>query len=264
MTESFWFLMSVGFALALGLMVLTWVFARWVNNASVVDVAWSLGFTLLVGAYWLMGRGASDRKTLIAVMVAVWSLRLGTYLWRRVAKHHPEEDGRYATLRAQFPNHPWLMFFGFFQLQGVLLALLTVPFALAAQNPTAALSAWEWAGAALWAVALVGEAVADWQLNAFRSRPENRGEVCQRGLWRYSRHPNYFCEWLVWVAFFIFACGTKDGWIAIFCPAVMLYFLLRVTGVPTAEEQSLKSRGDKYREYQRTTSGFVPWFPKRG
>ena len=118
MTESFWFLMSMGFALALGLMVLTWVFARWVNNASVVDVAWSLGFTLLVGAYWLVGRGASDRKTLIAVMVAVWSLRLGTYLWRRVAKHHPEEDGRYGTLRAQFPNHPWLMFFGFFQLAG--------------------------------------------------------------------------------------------------------------------------------------------------
>ncbi|MGC1481104.1 MAG: DUF1295 domain-containing protein, partial [Chthoniobacterales bacterium] len=138
MTESFWILMAVGFALALTLMVVTWGFARWVNNASVVDVAWSLGFTLLVAAYWLVGRGAPDRKTLIASMVAIWSLRLGTYLWRRVAKHHPEEDGRYATLREQFPNYPWLMFFGFFILQGVLLALLTVPFAFAAQNPTAA------------------------------------------------------------------------------------------------------------------------------
>jgi steroid 5-alpha reductase family enzyme len=83
-------------------------------------------------------------------------------------------------------------------------------------------------------------------------------------LWRYSRHPNYFFEWLVWVGFFVFALGTEDGWIAVFCPAIMLYFLLKVTGVPTAEEQSLKSRGDKYREYQRTTSVFVPWFPRRG
>ncbi len=263
MSEDFWFLMTVGFALAMVLMVATWLFAKRIDNASVVDVAWSLGFTLLVGAYWVLGTGAQDRKTLIAVMVSLWSLRLGTHLWRRVAKHHPEEDGRYATLREQFSERPWLMFFGFFQLQAVLLALLTVPFAFVAQNQGAVIGPFEWAGVAIWLIAMVGESVADWQLDQFRSKDENKGEVCQTGLWRYSRHPNYFCEWLVWVGYFVFALGTEDGWISAFCPAIMLYFLLKVTGVPTAEEQSLKSRGDKYREYQRTTSVFVPWFPKR-
>jgi steroid 5-alpha reductase family enzyme len=264
MSENFWEMMSVGLAAAMVLMVGVWLFAKWINNASVVDVAWSLGFTVLVLIYWVLGTGAPDRKTVIAVMVSIWSLRLGMHLWRRVAKHHPEEDGRYASLRDQFPDRPWLMFFGFFQLQAVLLAVLTVPFAFVAQNQEAVMGPLEWTGIGIWLVAMLGEGLADWQLDRFRSKEANKGEVCQRGLWRYSRHPNYFFEWLVWVGFFVFALGTEDGWIAVFCPAIMLYFLLKVTGVPTAEEQSLKSRGDKYREYQRTTSVFVPWFPRRG
>ena len=115
---------------------------------------------------------------------------------------------------------------------------------------------------AIWFIAVAGEGVADWQLKQFRSRPENKGKICQSGLWNYSRHPNYFFEWLVWVGFFVFAWDSPFGCFTVLCPALMLFFLLRVTGIPLTEELSLKSKGDAYREYQRTTSAFVPFFKK--
>jgi len=263
MSEAFWYLLTAGTAAAMALMVAVWLLAKRINNAGVVDVAWALGFALLAAVYYFLGEGDPPRHTLICAMVAAWSLRLGIYLWIRVAKHHPEEDGRYATLREQYPRHTWLMLFGFFQLQAVLLVILSVPFALAASNPNAGLSRWEWAGVVLWLVAMLGEAMADWQLHEFRSRADSKGRTCRLGLWRYSRHPNYFFEWLIWVAFFVFALGTPDGWIAAYCPALMLFFLFKVTGIPATEAQALKSRGDEYREYQRTTSAFVPWFPRK-
>jgi steroid 5-alpha reductase family enzyme len=259
MTENFWYLLTAAAAVAMALMVLVWLLAKRIDNAGVVDVAWSLGFTAIAVVYFLLGQGDPPRKLLICAMVAIWSLRLGGYLWMRVAKHHPEEDGRYAALREQYPKHTWLMFFGFFQLQAVLLVLLSVPFAMASANPASGLSTWEWTGAALWLVAMVGEALADFQLHRFRSQPANKGRTCQTGLWRLSRHPNYFFEWVVWVAYFVFALGTPDGWISIYCPALMLFFLFKVTGIPATEAQALKSRGDEYREYQRSTSAFVPW-----
>jgi steroid 5-alpha reductase family enzyme len=261
MNDEFWFLLSAAFAAGLALMILVWLVAKRINNASIVDVAWSLGFAILAVVYYLLGEGDGLRKLLVCAMAFVWSLRLGVYLWIRIAKHHPEEDGRYATLRAQFPRHTWAMFFGFFMLQGVLLVVLSVPFAMAASNSQPGLTPWEWGGAALWLVAMLGEAVADFQLHRFRSQPANKGRTCRVGLWQYSRHPNYFFEWLVWVAFFVFATGTPDGWITIYCPAIMLFFLFKVTGIPATEAQALKSRGDEYREYQRTTSVFVPLPP---
>ena len=112
----------------------------------------------------------------------------------------------------------------------------------------------------IWLIAVGGESVADWQLKQFRGNPANKGKICQQGLWCYSRHPNYFFEWLVWVSFFVFALGAPWGWTSVFCPALMLFFLLRVTGIPMTEELSVRSKGEAYRQYQRTTSPFVPWF----
>lgn len=257
-----WILTGFGINAAVVLMVFVWLIARRVNNAGYVDAAWSYGFALIVGLYAVIGEGAPLRKGLITAMVVIWSLRLGTYLVIRITRHHPVEDARYQALREQFPKRPWLMFFGFFQLQAVLLGVLCAPFAVACSNAAPALSPWEIAGAVLWAAALGGEVVSDRQLNHFRSQPANRGKVCATGLWRYSRHPNYFFEWLIWVAYFLFAAGSPSGWMTIFCPLLMLYFLTKVTGIPPAEAQSLKSRGDAYREYQRTTNAFIPWFPK--
>ena len=129
-------------------------------------------------------------------------------------------------------------------------------------NPAPQLHALELAGAALWLLALGGEALADAQLAAFKRDSANKGRVCAVGLWRFSRHPNYFFEWLIWVAFFVFALGSPRGWVAIIGPASILYLLLRVTGIPLTEEQALRSKGDAYRRYQQTTSAFIPWFPK--
>jgi steroid 5-alpha reductase family enzyme len=194
--------------------------------------------------------------------VALWSLRLGTHVFLRVVKHHPQEDRRYSEMRAHWQKHFRWQVLLFFEIQAGLIAILSVPFLIAAINPRPGISAWEGVGMALWCVALAGESLADWQLKQFLGRAENRGRICRAGLWNYSRHPNYFFEWLVWVAFFLFALGSPLGCCTIYCPALMLYFLVRVTGIPLTEKLSVRNRGAAYVEYQRTTSAFVPWFKK--
>jgi steroid 5-alpha reductase family enzyme len=237
--------------------------ARRLNNYGIVDVAWSYAFAPLATFYALAGSGWPVRRALLAAMVTVWSLRLGTHLLIRVAGHHPTEDTRYVQLRQDWAANFARKMFGFFQLQAVTVVVLGVAFLLPARNPTPHLHALEWAGVMLWLVAISGEALADAQLAAFRRDPRNRGQVCDRGLWRYSRHPNYFFEWLIWVAYFVFALASPLGWVAVIAPAGILYLLLRVTGIPMAEEQSLRSKGEAYRRYQAVTSAFVPWPRKR-
>lgn len=263
MTEPFWFLLSAGFGLAFALMVFAWILARRLDNAGLVDVAGAVASALLAIVYFSLGEGDPTRRALLCGMAAIASGRLALYLWRRVAGRHPQEDGRYAELRAQYPRHPWLMFLGLFLLRAFLIVLLSSPVAMVASNSAVGLGAWEFAGVTLWIIALLGESLADRQLHAFRSQPAHHGKTCRAGLWRYSRHPNYFFHWLLWVAYCVFALGTPDGWITAICPALMLFFLTRVTGIPPTEAQALKSRGDGYRDYQRATSAFVPWFPKR-
>jgi steroid 5-alpha reductase family enzyme len=145
----------------------------------------------------------------------------------------------------------------------VSVVLLGAAFLVVCLNPAPALHPLEIAGTVLWLIAISGEALADAQLAAFKRHAANQGKVCDAGLWRYSRHPNYFFEWLIWVAFLVFALGSPWGWVAIIGPASILYLLLRVTGIPMTEEQSIRSRGDAYRRYQRTTSAFVPWPPRK-
>lgn len=257
-----WILGGLGFNLAMVFMAVTWAICRRLNNASFVDVAWVYSFTLIVGFFSLVGPGDPFRKALITAMVTLWSLRLGTHLLIRAIRLHPRENPRYRGLREQFPQRTWFMFFGFFELQAVLIALLSIPFAIISSNPTPGLSPWEILGALIWLVGFVGETLADFQLHRFRSAPENKGAVCANGLWRYSRHPNYFFEWIVWIGYFVFALGSPWGWITFFCPVLILHFLLNVTGIPPAEEQSLASRGDAYRDYQHGTSPFIPMPPK--
>jgi len=236
--------------------------ARRLDNYGIVDVAWSYAFAGLAAFYALAGAGDPLRRALIGTLAAVWSLRLGTHLLVRVASHHPKEDTRYLQLRRDWAGNFAPKMFGFFQLQAVSIVILGVPFLLAAQNSAARLHPLELAGACLWLLALGGEALADAQLAAFKRDPAHRGQVCAVGLWRYSRHPNYFFEWLIWVAFFVFALASPWGWLAAIAPASILFLLLRVTGIPMAEEQSLRSKGDAYRRYQQTTSAFVPLPPR--
>jgi len=263
MPAEFWTLLAWGLAVPVALMLLVWIIARFIDNAGIVDIAWSYGFALVAGTYCVLGRGDPARRSLIAFMAIAWSLRLGTYLYFRVMGHHPEEDGRYRALRDQFPRHTWLMFFGFFQLQAVLITVLSLPFLLVSIDPVPGIGVAGWIGFSIWLVAIVGEASADHQLATFRRDPANRGRTCRVGLWGASRHPNYFFQWLLWVGFFVFALGSPWGWVTIYCPLLMLFFLLRVTGIPATEAHALESRGEEYRRYQRTTSAFIPWFPKR-
>jgi steroid 5-alpha reductase family enzyme len=244
------------------LFALVYLLARSIDNYGIVDIAWSYAFAVLACIYALFGTGWPIRRAMIASIVIVWSLRLGTHLLVRIARKHPEEDGRYRQLRKDWGSAFRLKMAGFFQMQAVSVVLLGIPFLFACSNPAPSLGSLEWAGAALWLVAISGEALADAQLSAFKRAGGNAGKVCDAGLWRYSRHPNYFFEWLIWVSYFTFACASPWGWVGIISPACILYLLLRVTGIPATEEQSVRSKGDAYRRYQERTSPFVP-LPRR-
>ena len=254
-------------------MTLAWFVARQLRNNGIVDIVWSTGFAPLALLYFFVdpveGREFEmlPRWIAITTMVVIWSLRLGTHLFVRVRAHHPREDVRYAKLRDEWGAATDRKMFGFFQLQGALQVLLSLPVMLVNLDKDRFVSGWGLGftgvlGVALWVCGLLGESLADRQLARFRADPTNKGKVCQTGLWNYSRHPNYFFEWLVWVGYAVFALGSPWGWLGFIAPALMLHFLLNVTGIPMTEELSLKSKGDAYREYQRTTSAFVPWFKK--
>jgi steroid 5-alpha reductase family enzyme len=253
-------LVLTGAALVVLMMLVLWLVHLRIGNASVVDPGWAFGLPLLAITYAILGSGYSGRRWLLAGMAAIWGGRLGIHLLLRILGQ--PEEGRYQELRRQWKTNLSLKFLAFFQAQALLDLILSIPFLLAAVNPKPGLAPVEYAGAALWLVAVIGEAVADAQLAACKRDPKARGQVCQNGLWNYSRHPNYFFEWLVWVAWALMALASPYGWAAILCPVLMSYFLFRVTGIPATEAQALRSKGEAYRRYQQTTSAFVPWFKK--
>ena len=255
-------LFLIGLGLSSLLMAAVWWVAMHIRNAGIVDIAWALGFAPLALFYRIFGDGEPVRQNLITLMVIIWSVRLGAHLWKRVMGHHPEEDSRYRELRRAVAGHEKFFFFWFFQAQALLLSVLSIPILLSNFDPRVQLGFSDVLGCAVWLVAIAGESLADRQLATFKALAANKGKVCSVGLWRYSRHPNYFFEWLIWVAFFLFVFPAPWGWTTLFAPVLMLFFLLRVTGIPYTEQQSLRSRGDAYSEYQRTTSPFFPWFPK--
>jgi len=252
------------FLLGLGLMMaaffLVWLISVKMRNYGFLDVAWSLGVAVLAPLFALESPGLGARKWLLTAIAVAWSLRLGIYILLRVLRHHPKEDARYQTLRKQW--HGPGMFLAFFELQAVVVTLFALPFLFIAFDPAPAFSPLAIAGAALALIALCGEALADLQMQRFKADPASEGKVCQAGLWYYSRHPNYFFESLIWWAFFLAALPSPHGWTTVICPLMMMYFLFKVTGIPLTEEYAVKSKGDLYRAYQRTTSPFIPWFRK--
>ena len=263
MQPDFWFSALCGALVVLALFTLTWLLALKADNFGVVDVTWSYSLAVLAPLYALTTHGLGSRKFMALVMAVAWSLRLGTYLALRVGRHHPHEDVRYQVLRKDWQGRLASRFFWFFQAQALLIWLLSFPVLLACRNPAPGLSFIEWLGAAVWLAGIVGEAVSDAQMAAFKKDPANKGKVCRKGLWSWSRHPNYFFESTVWWGFWLFACGSPWGWATVYAPASILFFLLRVTGIPLTEKCSVESKGEAYRDYQRTTSAFVPWPPVR-
>ncbi len=261
--------LGVGLAFVAAEMVGTWALARRLRNFGIVDIVWSLGFApLALGAAALGSLGPGEafpwqRRAVMALMGTIWSLRLGLHLWKRVRAHHPAEDVRYARLRTEWGAAVDRKMLGFYLLQGALQVVLALPFVWVGlcgdpPGPWFGVGPAEVGGLVLWTVGIVGESIADRQLARFRKEPANRGGVCRVGLWNHSRHPNYFFEWLVWVGYAVYASASPWGWLAWLSPALMYHFLVNVTGIPMTEELSVKSRGDAYREYQRTTNAFFP------
>jgi len=240
------------------LMALLWAWQRRRGNAAYVDVAWSFA-TAAIGVVFALALGSGPRRWLIAGLAGLWGLRLGVHLWRRVSGD-PHEDVRYRAMREAWGEHFQARMFGFYQLQALWSVLFALPMAWAAWNH-APLGWPDAVGVLVGVVAIAGESVADGQLARFR-RAGPPGRVCDVGLWRYSRHPNYFFEWLQWFAYVAFAAEGDGRWLAWLGPVVMLGFLLKVTGVPLLEQRLLESRGEAYRAYQRRTSAFVPWPPR--
>lgn len=259
-------LMILGFVITVSMMFLVWLVSEKIHNAGIVDVFWGLGFAIVTGAYFLFYSASPSswqpRNMAVLVMVSIWSLRLAFFLWQRFKRHYPEEDGRYAAFRKAWGKNHSICMLGAFQLQAVLLASLTMPFAVSMAYGSVGFKPCEIAGMLLWLVSVTGESLADHQLDSFKKDAANKGQVCQVGLWNYSRHPNYFFEWLIWVAFCLFSMTTTDGLYTLYCPVVMYYFLTQVTGVKATEEQSLRTKGDAYAQYQKSTSAFFPWFKK--
>jgi steroid 5-alpha reductase family enzyme len=238
-----------------------WLWQIRSKRADWVDAAWAVLIGLQAIGFAVVGDGAPEKQLLGALLAVTWSSRLAAHLIQRLSGH-AGEDGRYQAMREHFGARANTFFFFFFLVQAIVAWLFALPAWVVVNDPSAALDAWLVAGVAIWFISLAGESTADRQLAAFKADPANKGKVCRAGLWRYSRHPNYFFEWLHWFSYPLVAVGAPNQWVAWLGPVVMLIFLYRVSGIPYTEKQSLKSRGDAYREYQRTTSPFIPWPPK--
>ncbi len=261
------FIVLSGWALVALCFLALWILAVRRRNAGWVDVGWSFSLVLLVGWYALQADGVPWRRLFYFLLVAFWGCRLGWMILRRLLRE-ASEDPRYRFLRDHWGKRADLRFFFFFQAQGVANLLLAAPFLLLMHLPRPAPVAADFLGTALILLAVVGETIADRQLAHWKADPANKGRTCRRGLWGVSRHPNYFFEWLHWTGYPVLGLALLGTPLAVWWPltllgpVVMLVLLVQVTGIPYTEKQSLKSRGDDYRAYQREVSAFFPWFPK--
>lgn len=251
----------VGAALGiLILMVATWIVSLVVGNASIVDIVWGAGFVVVAWIARAIGDGNTDRVDLLTAMVTIWGLRLAAYLWWR--NHGKGEDFRYQSMRRRqgdsFPIKSLVTVFG---LQGLIMFIVSLPVQLAATPADPDVGWIAVIGVALWGVGLFFETVGDAQLARFKADPDNAGTVMDFGLWRYTRHPNYFGDFCVWWGIFLVAAETGDARFGVIGPAVMSFMLLRVSGV-TMLERALVKRREGYADYVARTSTFFPRPPK--
>lgn len=252
-------LLNLGFSAAL--MTAVWIVSLRLQDVSIVDIVWGAAGAMLAITTFFMTDGDPVRKLLVVGMTVLWGGRLALHIGLR--SRGKGEDFRYAAMRARAPEtFPRRSLVTVFFLQAVLIWAISLPAQVAQFSAIPrGLTLLDFLGLGVWSVGLMMEGMADSQLRKFLSDPANRGRVMNLGLWRYSRHPNYFGDSLIWWGIFLVATATPHGWLTIFSPLLMTYFLMRVSGVPMLEE-ALAERREGYRRYMQETSPFFPWPPK--
>ena len=245
---------------ALAVMGFTWLASLAVRDASLADIAWGMAFVLIGWACYLAG-DRSGAMLLAACLVTVWGLRLAIHIGRRNLGHG--EDKRYQAMRAKRPKSFWITsLFTVFILQGALALIISAPLQSLGAQDSEAIGILSWLGAAVFVVGFGFEAIGDAQLSAFVKDPSSKGRVMDRGLWRYTRHPNYFGDATLWWGIWLIAIGSGGAWWTAVGPVVMTFFLIKVSGVALLEADMAKRRPG-YREYMERTSAFIPLPPKR-
>ena len=250
-----------GLGATLTVLTLGWMLSVTRRDASIADVYWGLGFVLRAWLYCFLSPALTPRSWLVAALITLWGTRLSQHIFRR--NRGKGEDPRYQAMRAsQGPAFWWRSLFTVFWLQGAILWFVALPLlvAVSAAQP-AALTAVDGLGIFLFAVGFGFEVVGDYQLERFRADPDNRGKVLESGLWRYTRHPNYFGDATMWWGIYTVAASTPGGWLTVLSPALMTLLLMRVSGV-TLLEDGLKASKPGYRAYIARTPAFFPWFPR--
>lgn len=239
-------------------MSFVWLLYRASKNPSVVDVSWSIGL-MVAGLIYINDQPFKLRLLVLGGLLVLWAMRLAGYLWlTRIRKGHV--DKRYLQLSSNWKIAKSLGFFLNFQLQGIFILIISSVFLFAARNSPDQLSLLDYAGCLLAISGIAGESISDIQLYRFRNK--NSGKVCDVGMWKYSRHPNYFFELMVWCGFALFAWQAANGWIGFIAPA-WLYVIFTKMTIPVTERVSIKSKGQAYIDYQAQTSMIFPWFRKK-
>ena len=256
----FWDVFISAGLLILGLMVLLWLVSLAIKNSSIVDIFWGTGFVIIA---WFILFSSSEgyllRKILMVLLVTIWGLRLTIHIL--VRNWGKPEDFRYQKWRQESGSIWWLKsFFQVFLLQGFLMWIISTPIIAAEISPISPLGFLDYLAVIVWGFGFFFEAAGDSQLTKFKSNPANKGKVLDTGVWRYSRHPNYFGDAFQWWGFYLFALSAGAWW-TVFSPVIMTLLLLKVSGVALLEK-SLKENKPQYRDYMEATSAFVPWFPR--
>ena len=245
---------------AFGSMFLLWLLSIKLHNVSIVDSWWGPGFVLIAWVTFFTAGTDAPRQYLLLALVTLWGLRLGTYItWRNKGE---DEDYRYRRMRKNRDGFWWQSLFIVFWLQASLMWIISTPLQLGQLGDLPAALTWsDWLGVLFFAVGFFFETVGDWQLARFKADPQNKGKVMDSGVWRYTRHPNYFGDVTQWWGFYLIAAGSIPGCYSIIGPIVMTFFLLKVSGVAMMDKDQSKKKPE-YAEYIRKTSAFIPLPPK--